>query len=116
VSLALTAAVGAFGVTFAVASPAQASWHSATVGGSGVNVRDCYHPTKAYQPSTSCTYQTTLGAGTSVHIICQHSGENIGGDSVWDYVSYNGGEGYVADYYIYTGYNSWIPGVDVCNY
>jgi hypothetical protein len=115
-AMAAAAAVAVGLSTLVGASPAHASWYGATVGNSGVNVRDCYHPSKAPQPGTSCTYQTFLGSGTGVHIVCQHSGDNIGGDNVWDYVTYNGGEGYVADYYIYTGYSNWIPGVDVCNY
>jgi hypothetical protein len=97
-----------------VADAAPASWYYATVGSSGVNVRDCYHPTVQLPPSTNCTYQTTLGSGTGVHIVCQRSGQNIGGDPVWDYITYPGGEGLAADYYIYTGYSSWIPGVDIC--
>jgi hypothetical protein len=96
------------------AAPAQASWYAATVGGSGVNVRDCYHPTVQLPPSTNCTYKATLSAGTSVRIVCQRWGQNINGDAVWDYVVYPGGEGFAADYYIYTGYSSWIPGIDIC--
>jgi hypothetical protein len=98
------------------AAPAMASWQSANIGNTAVSLRDCYHPSKAAQPSQSCTFLKYIPAGTAVHIVCQHSGQNIYGDAVWDYISYSGGEGYVADYYVYTGYNSWIPGVDVCNY
>jgi hypothetical protein len=56
-----------------------------------------------------------LSAGTAVHIVCQRSGQNINGDAVWDYVTYSGGEGFAADYYINTGYASWIPGIDICS-
>jgi hypothetical protein len=98
------------------AAPAQASWFSASIGGTAVSLRDCYHPTKAAQPSQSCTFIKTVPAGTAVHIICQHSGQNIYGDPVWNYIQYGGGEGYVADYYVNTGHANWIPGVDVCNY
>ncbi|WP_030434918.1 hypothetical protein [Actinoplanes subtropicus] len=98
------------------AAPAMASWQSANIGNSAVSLRDCYHPTKAAQPSQSCTFIKYVPAGTAVHIVCQHSGQNIYGDAVWDYISYSGGEGYVADYYVYTGYTDWIPGVDVCSY
>jgi len=115
------AAVGAVGAAAALAlagasaaDAAPASWYTATVGSSGVNVRDCYHPTVQLPPSTNCTLHASLGAGTSVHIVCQRSGQNIGGDNVWDYVTYPGGEGLAADYYIYTGYTSWIPGIDIC--
>jgi hypothetical protein len=93
---------------------AQASWFSASVGSSGVNVRDCYHPSVNLPPSTNCTYQATLRAGTPVHIVCQRAGQNIYGDNVWDYVTYSGGEGFAADYYINTGYANWIPGIDIC--
>jgi hypothetical protein len=115
VAVATTVAVAAMGAGFATAHPALASWQLATVGNSGVNVRDCYHPTVQLPPSTNCTYQAALSAGTSVHIVCQRAGQNIGGDSVWDYVTYPGGEGFAADYYIYTGYANWIPGIDICS-
>jgi hypothetical protein len=94
---------------------AQASWYGASIS-SSVTLRDCYHPSKAPQPSQSCTAIKTVPGGTPVHIICQHSGQNIYGNPVWNYISYSGGEGYVADYYTNTGYANWIPGVDVCNY
>ncbi|MET8849743.1 hypothetical protein [Amycolatopsis sp. NPDC004625] len=110
--LGATGAAGALLV--ATAAAADASWFSAYVGASGVNVRDCYHPSVHLPPSTSCTYQTNLGSGTPVHIVCQRSGQNISGDPVWDYITYSGGEGFAADYYINTGYASWIPGIDIC--
>lgn len=111
---ALTLALATAGAGVVMADPALASWYPASVGSSGVNVRDCYHPTVHLPPSTSCTYQAALGAGTGIHIVCQRAGQNINGDNVWDYVTYSGGEGYAADYYIYTGYSSWIPGIDIC--
>jgi hypothetical protein len=77
-------------------------------------VRDCYHPSVTLPPSTNCTYQTTLGPGTVVHIVCQRAGENINGDTAWDYITYSGGEGYTSDNNINTGYASYIPGVDTC--
>ncbi|MFD5065605.1 hypothetical protein [Streptomyces sp. NPDC058394] len=110
-ALGFASLAGATGA--AAATPGPASWYAAAVGSSGVNVRDCYHPVQL-PPSTSCTYQTALSAGTGVHVVCQRSGQNIGGDAVWDYVTYPGGEGFVADYYINTGYSSWIPGIDIC--
>jgi hypothetical protein len=120
-AMRVTAAAGltvaAVGAALAMsAAPAMASWQSANIGNSAVSLRDCYHPSKAPQPSQSCTFLKYVPAGTAVHIVCQHSGQNIYGDPVWDYISYSGGEGYVADYYVYTGYANWIPGVDVCNY
>jgi hypothetical protein len=110
--LSVTGTAGA--VLAGTVTAAQASWYTAYVGSSGVNVRDCYHPSVNLPPSTSCTYQATLGSGTQVHIVCQRAGQNIGGDNVWDYVTYSGGEGFAADYYINTGYSSWIPGIDIC--
>lgn len=97
------------------ASAASASWYGASVGASGVNIRDCYHPSTQLPPSTICTFHASLSAGTAVHIVCQRSGQNINGDAVWDYVTYSGGEGFAADYYINTGYASWIPGIDICS-
>lgn len=109
----VAAAAGA--TLIATTATAQASWYTAYVGSSGVNVRDCYHPTVQLPPSTNCTLQTYLNPGTGVHIVCQRSGQNIGGDAVWDYITYPGGEGLAADYYINTGYASWIPGIDICS-
>ena len=114
IASAITVTLATTGAGLAMAAPALASWYPATVGHSGVNVRDCYHPTVHLPPSTNCTYQTTLRPGTGVHIVCQRAGQNINGDNVWDYVTYSGGEGFAADYYIYTGYASWIPGIDIC--
>jgi hypothetical protein len=115
-ALALMLCFGVVAVA-ASASPAQASWRAATTGSSGVTIRDCFHPT-LQQPSTSCTYVTFVPANTPVRIVCQHSGQNIYGDPVWDYIVWEGGpgrpEGYAADYYINTTYPNWIPGVDVC--
>jgi hypothetical protein len=110
------ATLGAGTVLAVGATPALASWQTANIGNSAVSLRDCYHPQKAAQPSQDCTFIKYVPAGTTVHIVCQHSGQNIYGDPVWDYISYSGGEGYVADYYVNTGYANWIPGVDVCNY
>ncbi|MEU1606392.1 hypothetical protein [Micromonospora matsumotoense] len=117
VATAATLAAGTAAALLTVTTgPAQASWYGANIGNTAVTLRDCYHPSKAPQPSQSCTAIKTVPAGTAVHIICQHSGQDIYGDPVWNYISYSGGEGYVADYYTYTGYANWIPGVDVCNY
>jgi hypothetical protein len=114
IATAITLALATAGTGLVMAGPAMASWYPATVGASGVNVRDCYHPTVKLPPSTNCTYLTTLSPGTSVNIVCQRTGQNIGGDNVWDYVVYSGGQGLAADYYINTGYPSWIPGIDTC--
>ena len=94
------------------------SWHPATVGGGSsggqVALRDCYHPV-VQAPSTSCTLVKYVPTGISVHVVCQRSGQNINGNAVWDYVVYPGGEGYMTDYYLITGYNGFIPGVDYCS-
>lgn len=113
-ALIITVTLAAAGAGLATAHPALASWFTATVGNSGVNIRDCYHPSVHLPPSTNCTYQTALGRGTSVHIVCQRAGQDIGGDNVWDYVTYSGGEGFAADFYLNTGYANWIPGIDIC--
>ncbi len=104
----------------AVAAPpsaAQASWYPASTGAYGVTIRDCFHPV-VRQPSTDCRPVAVVPPYTSVRIVCQHSGQNIGGDPVWNYIVWEGGsgrpEGYAADYYINTGYANWIPGVDRC--
>ena len=97
------------------AQPAFASWHAGYTWTS-VTLRDCYHPTKAAQPSTSCTAKVVLPPNTNLHIICQHSGQTIDGNPVWDYVDTAYGQGYVTDAYVRTGYANWIPGVDVCIY
>jgi hypothetical protein len=113
------AAAGALALgTADVANATVQSWYPATVGGAnsggGVSLRDCYHPSVHLPPSTSCTYVKTVPTGTAVNIVCQRAGQNISGDPVWDYVVYSGGEGYMSDYYLFTGHDNWIPGVDVC--
>ncbi|OLR92258.1 hypothetical protein [Actinokineospora bangkokensis] len=105
------------GATGASASPAGAqSWHEASVGGGNsggaVTLRDCYHPTQT--PTTSCGPVASVPTGTVVHVVCQAGGQNIYGNAVWDYVVTPYGEGYMADYYLFTGYDGWIPSVDRC--
>lgn len=90
-ALALTLSLA--GATIAIsASPAHASWYPAKTGGSGVTIRDCFHSV-VQQPSTSCTYVTFVPANTPVRIVCQHSGQSIGGDPVWDYIVWESGPG-----------------------
>ncbi|MDQ1743855.1 MAG: hypothetical protein QOE23_2194 [Pseudonocardiales bacterium] len=113
--LSAVAATAAASVLTIGAQPAFASWQAAYTW-TTVTLRDCYHPSKAAQPSTSCTAITVLPTNTNLHIICQHSGQTIDGDPVWDYVDTPYGQGYVTDAYVRTGYANWIPGVDVCNY
>jgi hypothetical protein len=108
--------IAAVSTLFAVgAQPAFASWQAAYTWTSAT-LRDCYHPSKAAQPGTTCTAKTLMPSNTNLHIICQHAGETIDGDPVWDYVDTPYGQGYVTDAYVHTGYANWIPGVDVCNY
>ncbi|HCT80666.1 MAG TPA: hypothetical protein DGT23_29685 [Micromonosporaceae bacterium] len=113
--LALMVAAAAL---FATAVPAQASWYAATVGSwtpsPGVSLRDCYHPSVNLPPNTGCTFVKSIPAGTSVRIVCQRAGQSIFSNNVWDYVVYPGGEGFVSDYYMNTGYANWIPGIDIC--
>lgn len=113
-------AVSVAGVSSAViagtVTAAQASWFQATVGNSGVTVRDCYHPVHPADPSTACRPVTVLPKGTVVHIVCQVDGQWIGSDPFWDYVVYSGGEGFASDEYINTGYPGWITGIDTCVY
>jgi len=116
--LAATAALGTAGTAAAHDDGVGAqSWHLATVGGGNsggqVALRDCYHPVQL--PSTSCSLVKYVPTGTEVRVVCQRSGQNISGNSVWDYVVYSGGEGYMSDYYLFTGADGFIPGVDRCS-
>ncbi|CAK9234692.1 unnamed protein product [Sphagnum troendelagicum] len=63
-----------------------------------LNVRTC--------ASTSCKFITTIPSGTDVFIFCIADGQDIYGDSQWDYVGYSSDEallGYVSDYYVDCG-------------
>ncbi|MEC3978183.1 hypothetical protein [Amycolatopsis sp. H20-H5] len=99
-----------------VATGANASSYPVHVGSTSVSLRDCYHPAKQPYPKQTCTFQATLPAGLNMTLICQHDGQDISGDPVWDYVSTPYGYGYVSDYYVSTGYSSWVPGVNYCQY
>jgi hypothetical protein len=114
------------GLSVAVATPALAN-ATVYVGGSGVAVRDCYHPYKQQYPSTSCTYQASLEAHLTVRLVCQTAGQGVGSgnDYYWDYILYpatanhGSGEGYASDWYINTNiYNYPYRDYDVplCNY
>lgn len=111
-------AVTAAGVVAGSAGIANASWADATVGGystDGVSLRDCYHPTTHLPPSQDCTYLKTIAPGTPAHVVCQTVGQNIYGDSLWDYIVTSNGEGFMADYYVDTSHPGWIPGIDHCS-
>lgn len=113
----IASATGAFtlavGLAVANAGTASASWYYASILNQ-TSLRDCYHPI-TQGPSTNCTFIKYLYRGERVHIVCQAAGQNIAGDWVWDYVvADSGGQGYVADANVSTGYSNWIPGVDRC--
>ncbi len=61
-------------------------------------------------PATNCTILTTIPAGTDVYIYCIIIGDNVNGDSQWDYVGYSSLLGYVSDYYVNCG-GVLCPGV-----
>ncbi|MDQ3034070.1 MAG: N-acetylmuramoyl-L-alanine amidase [Myxococcota bacterium] len=63
-------------------------------------------------PGTSHARVTWLAEGTRLRITCQTSGTSVGGNAIWDYVPDRGG--YVADYFMNTGYASWITGLPRC--
>ena len=118
-----TGVVGAAMASLLTATAATASASSQTAYISNTTSpaqRDCYHPTKQPQPSTSCKFIQSLPTGLRVSLVCQHEGQTIGDDYWWDYVLTPGGVyGYVSDYYVNTGpagspYR--VPGVDHCNY
>ncbi len=63
-----------------------------------VNAFDC--------PSTSCNYIATIPAGTEVFVSCVANGDDVNGDSHWDYVGYSSDDtivGYVSDEYVDCG-------------
>ncbi|CAM6024829.1 unnamed protein product [Sphagnum balticum] len=63
-----------------------------------LNVRTC--------ASTSCKLITTIPAGTDVYVFCVTTGDDINGNSQWDYVGYTSDDtllGYVSDYYVDCG-------------
>lgn len=73
-------------------------------GGAGLNVRQ--------SPSTTSAVVGWVAEGASVSIECQTRGDRVNLNDVWNYLPAHGG--YVADSYMYTGYDSWIPGVPRC--
>ncbi len=68
----------------------------------------CDHLTTAVSAydcaSASCNYITTIPAGTGVFVSCIANGDDVNGNSQWDYVGYSSNGtlvGYVSDYYVY---------------
>lgn len=66
-------------------------------------------------PGTNYTAVGTVADGASVSISCQTSGTTVSGtygtSSIWDRI---GSGRYIADAYVYTGYDGYIPGLPRC--
>ncbi len=63
-----------------------------------VNAFDC--------SSASCNFITTIPQGTQVFLSCISIGDDVNGDSQWDYVGYSSDDtlvGYVSDFYVNCG-------------
>lgn len=73
-------------------------------GGSNLTVRT--------GPNASSTAVGSVREGTRVRIGCQTTGTSVGGNTVWDFLPDYGG--YVTDYYMNTGYSSWITDLPRC--
>lgn len=90
-----------------------ASAATATVGntdGDGLNIRSA--------PTSASTSLGLVWDGRVVDISCQVTGQSVTNtrgftSSIWDYVPALGG--YLADAYMNTGYDYWIPGVPKCS-
>lgn len=66
-------------------------------------------------PQTSCGQIGSLAVDTYIDIACQDNGENVGGSTVWDRLSSHYPGGWVADYWVYTGYNGFDPRLPRCS-
>lgn len=89
-------------------TPTPTTGHAATVAwtdGDGLNVRSA--------PTASSAVVGFLAEGASIRIVCQTTGDYVGGSNVWNRLA--SPSGYVADYFTRTGYSSWIPGVPRCD-
>ena len=66
-------------------------------------------------PGTNYSSVGSVSDGASVSISCQTSGTSVSGtygtSSIWDRI---GSGRYIADAYVYTGYDGYIPGVPRC--
>jgi len=66
-------------------------------------------------PGTSYSAVGSVADGTRVTIYCQTAGSTVTGtygtSSIWDKI---GSGRYIADAYVYTGYDGYIPGVPRC--
>ena len=66
-------------------------------------------------PGTSYSAVGSVADGTRVTIYCQTAGSTVTGtygtSSIWDQI---GSGRYIADAYVYTGYDGYIPGVPRC--
>lgn len=73
-------------------------------GGEPINVR--------LEPNTTSRIVGSVTEGMSLGISCQTNGHSVLGTTIWNYVpAYNG---YVTDAYVYTGYDSFVPGMPMC--
>lgn len=62
--------------------------------------------------STSATEAKTYAAGSTVTITCQTIGTNAYGSNIWDKTIDNL---WVADHYLDTGYDTFVPGIPRCS-
>jgi hypothetical protein len=72
--------------------------------------RDGLYVRKA--PSRSAKIVGELVDGAPVTIACQTTGDDVEGTTIWDYLPDHGG--YVSDYYVFTGVDGFVPGIDRC--
>ena len=102
----LAAALALVAVPVLTAPPAAADVSAYVTGteGAGLNVRP--------GPSSGSGYLTNLPEGTSVTVSCQAYGDDVGGNSVWDYLPAY--QGYASDAYVWTGYDGRHPGLPLC--
>jgi hypothetical protein len=87
---------------------AQAPYRIWGTGGQGVFLRidgPSFSSRKAAGPNDGQTDFT---------VICQTTGDNYGGSTIWDYIEYRGNRGYINDYFVYTGYSGFDPRLPRC--
>jgi surface antigen/uncharacterized protein YraI len=64
-------------------------------------------------PSTADTVVGSLAYHTSIMIVCQTTGSDVGGSSIWDEIAISQ---YVADYYVNTpDFGTYSPGIPQCS-
>jgi hypothetical protein len=72
--------------------------------GDGLNVREA--------ATTSSAVVGVLVEGSTVSIGCQTTGEPVAGSAVWNFLPAHGG--FVADAFVWTGHDGFIPGMGKC--